>query len=295
MHKGAPMDFGYFREEESEQFAFYMIPQVLFKDEKFAKLSTDAKVLYGLFLNRVSLSKKNHWIDELGRVYVYYTLDNIQEDLHCANQKAMKLLKELESYGLIERIKQGLCKPDRIYVKNFILHQKSLVQSNENHYSGVVKIIGPESRNSLPNNTEINNTECSYTYPFLSEDGKGMDEREQYRNYFNESLEVEFLKKNYPYSQDQIDEILEIILDAVCSKRKMIRIAGDDKPAQVVKSQLMKLSYSHIEFVLDCMKENTTHIKNVKQYILATLYNAPITINNYYKSLVQHDMATGKI
>lgn len=295
MHKGAPMDFGYFREEESEQFAFYMIPQVLFKDEKFAKLSTDAKVLYGLFLNRVSLSKKNHWIDELGRVYVYYTLDNIQEDLHCANQKAMKLLKELESYGLIERIKQGLCKPDRIYVKNFILHQKSLVQSNENHYSGVVKIIGPESRNSLPNNTEINNTEYSYTYPFLSEDGKGMDEREQYRNYFNESLEVEFLKKNYPYSQDQIDEILEIILDAVCSKRKMIRIAGDDKPAQVVKSQLMKLSYSHIEFVLDCMKENTTHIKNVKQYILATLYNAPITINNYYKSLVQHDMATGKI
>ncbi|XVG99715.1 DUF6017 domain-containing protein [Eubacteriales bacterium KG127] len=295
MHKGAPMDFGYFREEESEQFAFYMIPQVLFKDEKFAKLSTDAKVLYGLFLNRVSLSKKNHWIDDQGRVYVYYTLENIQEDLHCANQKAMKLLKELESYGLIERIKQGLCKPDKIYVKNFILHQKSLVQSNENHYSGVVKIIGPESRNSLPNNTEINNTECSYTYPFLSEDGKGMDEREQYRNYFNESLEVEFLKKNYPYSQDQIDEILEIILDAVCSKRKMIRIAGDDKPAQVVKSQLMKLSYSHIEFVLDCMKENTTHIKNVKQYILATLYNAPITINNYYKSLVQHDMATGKI
>lgn len=289
------MGFGYFREEESEQFAFYMIPQILFKDEKFAKLSTDAKVLYGLFLNRVSLSKKNHWIDDQGRVYVYYTLENIQEDLRCANQKAMKLLKELESYGLIERIKQGLCKPDKIYVKNFILHQKSLVQSNENHYSGVVKITSPEARKSLPNNTDINNTECSNTYPFLSEDGKGMDEREQYRNYFNESLEVESLKKNNPYSHDEIEEILEIILDAVCSKRKMIRIAGDDKPAQVVKSQLMKLNYSHIEFVMECMKENTTHIKNVKQYILATLYNAPITINNYYKSLVQHDMATGKI
>lgn len=123
------MDFGYFREEESEQFAFYRIPQILFKDDRFAKLSTDAKVLYGLFLNRVSLSKKNHWIDELGRVYVYYTLANIQEDLHCASQKAMKLLKELESYGLIERIKQGLCKPDRIYVKNFVLYQKSPVQA----------------------------------------------------------------------------------------------------------------------------------------------------------------------
>ena len=102
------MDFGYFHEEESEQFAFYRIPQVLFKDEKFAKLSTDAKVLYGLFLNRVSLSKKNHWIDDEGRVYVYYTLVSIQEDLHCASQKALKLLKELESYGLIERVKQEM-------------------------------------------------------------------------------------------------------------------------------------------------------------------------------------------
>ena len=98
-----------------------------------------------------------------------------------------------------------------------------------------------------------------------------------------------------PYDDGQIDEILEILLDVVCSNRKQIRIAGDDKPAQVVKSQLMKLDSSHIEFVLDCMKQNTTQIRNVKQYILAALYNAPLTINNYYQSLVQHDMATGKI
>lgn len=134
------MDFGYFHEEESEQFAFYRIPQVLFKDEKFAKLSTDAKVLYVLFLNRVSLSKKNHWIDEEGIVYVYYTIVSIQEDLHCASQKALKLLKELESYGLIERVKQGLCKPDRIYVKNFILLQKSPVRSGENHQPRMSRI-----------------------------------------------------------------------------------------------------------------------------------------------------------
>ena len=266
------MDFGYFHEEESEQFAFYMIPQILFKDEKFAKLSTDAKVLYGLFLNRVSLSKKNHWIDEQGRVYVYYTLENIQEDLHCASQKAMKLLKELESYGLIERVKQGLCKPDRIYVKNFILYQKS-----------------------PPNNIENNNTECSNTNPFLSEDGKGTDTRAEYRDYFIRTLNLDILKERNPYDDGQIDEILEILLDVVCSNRKQIRIAGDDKPAQVVKSQLMKLDSSHIEFVLDCMKQNTTQIRNVKQYILAALYNAPLTINNYYQSLVQHDMATGKI
>lgn len=122
-----------------------------------------------------------------------------------------------------------------------------------------------------------------------------MDERNQYRNYFLKSLDIESLKERYPHSREHIDEILEIILDVVCFNRKQIRIAGDDKPVQVVKSQFMKLDYSHIEFVLNCMKENTTQIKNMKQYILAVLYNATITINNYYSSLVQHDMATGKI
>lgn len=106
---------------------------------------------------------------------------------------------------------------------------------------------------------------------------------------------MDILKEHNPYDDGQIDEILEILLDVVCSNRKQIRIAGDDKPAQVVKSQLMKLDSSHIEFVLDCMKQNTTQIRNVKQYILAALYNAPLTINNYYQLLVQHDMATGKI
>ena len=289
------MDFGYFYEEESEQFAFYRIPQVLFKDDRFSKLSTDAKVLYGLFLNRVSLSKKNHWVDERGRVYVYYTLENIQEDLHCASQKAMKLLRELEKCGLIERVKQGLCKPDRIYVKNFILLQKSPVRSSENHQTGMVKIISQDCPKSQSNNTDINNLECSNTDPFLSGEGKGSDARMQYRNFFVNSLELNILKKRYPYDIEQIDEILEIILDAVCSKRKVLRIAGDDKPVQVVKSQLMKLNSSHIEFVMGSLKKNTTEIRNMKQYLLAALYNAPLTISNYYQSLVAHDMATGKI
>jgi len=123
----------------------------------------------------------------------------------------------------------------------------------------------------------------------------GTDTRTMYRDYLIDSLEIEILKQRNLYCQDRIDEILEIMVDALCSNRKEIRIAGDDKPAQIVKSQLMKLDASHIEFVLQCMKENTTQIKNVKQYILAALYNAPLTINNYYSSLVQHDMATGKI
>lgn len=214
------MDFGYFHEEESEQFAFYRIPQVLFKNEKFAKLSTDAKLLYGLFLNRVSLSKKNHWIDEEGRVYVYYTLVSVQEDLHCASQKALKLLKELESYGLIERVKQGLCKPDRIYVKNFILLQESPVRSGENHHAGVVKITSPECRESPPNNTEINNIECSNTNLILSKSRE--DERELYKQYLYHSLDIEILRERNPYRAEEIDEIFDIILDVLCSNQKFI-------------------------------------------------------------------------
>lgn len=207
----------------------------------------------------------------------------------------MKLLKELESFGLIERVKQGLCKPDRIYVKNYILRQESLVQSNENCYSGEMKIIARSVENHyLVILRKIIFSAVRLILSFLGKEN-GMDERNQYRNYFLKSLDIESLKERYPYSREHIDEILEIILDVVCSNRKQIRIAGDDKPVQVVKSQFMKLDYSHIEFVLNCMKENTTQIKNMKQYILAVLYNATITINNYYSSLVQHDMATGKI
>ena len=226
-------------------------------------------------------------------MYVYYTLVSIQEDLHCASQKALKLLKELESYGLIERVKQGLCKPDRIYVKNFILLQESPVRSGENHHTGVVKITSPECRESPPNNTEINNIECSNTNLILSKSRE--DERELYRQYLYQSLDIEILKERYPYGVEEIDEIFDIILDVLCSNQKFITISGDKKPINVVKSRFMKLDSSHIQFVMDSMKDKTTKVRNVKKYIVAALYNAPITINNYYQSLVQHDMATGKI
>jgi len=91
-------------------------------------------------------------------------------------------------------------------------------------------------------------------------------------------------------SRVQLDEIVDLIVDTVCSARKVIRIAGDDYPAEVVKSRFMKLDSSHVQYVMDCMKDNTTYVRNIKKYLLAALYNAPTTINSYYSSLVQHDM-----
>ena len=90
--------------------------------------------------------------------------------------------------------------------------------------------------------------------------------------------------------REQLDEIVDLIVDTVCSARKVIRIAGDDYPAEVVKSRFMKLDSSHVQYVMDCMKDNTSYVRNIKKYLLAALYNAPTTINSYYSSLVQHDM-----
>ena len=98
-----------------------------------------------------------------------------------------------------------------------------------------------------------------------------------------------------PYDRESITEILELILDTVCSKRKTIRIAGDDKSLEVVKSRFMKLDYSHISYVLSCLKENSTQVRNIKQYLLATLYNAPLTISNYYQAMYNNDHANGLV
>jgi hypothetical protein len=111
-----------------------------------------------------------------------------------------------------------------------------------------------------------------------------------YREIIKENISYDYLIEDLPYDHDRLEEILELIVETVCSTRKYIRVAGTDYPAEVVRSRLMKLDMEHIKFVFDCLKENTTKIRNIKQYLLTTLYNAPTTIGNYYSALVQHDL-----
>ena len=118
----------------------------------------------------------------------------------------------------------------------------------------------------------------------------GMGAREAYREVILENIGYEYLIQDSHIDREQLDEIAELIVDTVCSARKTIRVAGDDYPAEVVKSRFMKLDSSHVQYVMDCMRENTTNVRNIKKYLLAALYNAPGTISNYYSSLVQHDM-----
>ena len=298
--------YDYFYGAESEQFSFYRIPKVLFTEERFKAISAEAKVLYGLLLDRMSLSAKNGWQDKENRVYIIFTIEDIMEAMGCADQKAGKLLYELESKcGLIERKRQGLGKPNLIYVKNFVTPSESRFLNRENHDSGEVKITDQEPLKSRSNNTENNDTDFSDTdsFPFTSfrrdhgREAKGNEAalRERYRELIAENIAYDALLTDYPYEQDTLEEILELLVDVVCTTKSSVRISGDDKPAEVVRSQFLKLNSEHIRFVVGGLKENTTRIRNMRQYLLATLYNAPLTIGNYYRSLVSHDMSEGFI
>lgn len=291
------MAYDYFYGEQAEQFAFYRIPKVLFSKDKFWSVSADAKLLYGILLDRMNLSAKNGWLDEAGRVYIIFTIEEIKESLGCAEKKAVKLLDELEKKAeLIERKRQGLGKPNLIYVKNFIsgsVERQFLNCQNDN--STISQNTIQDLSKVQGNNTDIKNTDLSDTNSiFPSVDcGKdnGNEEYRQYYQYFYEQLGIEYLKKDYPYDLGILESILELVVETVCTKRQIIRIGGDDRPVEVVKSRFMKLDSEHIRYVLDCFKENTTKIRNIRQYMLATLYNAPTTIGSYFDALVRHDMA----
>ena len=117
-----------------------------------------------------------------------------------------------------------------------------------------------------------------------------MQERESYREIILENIDYDILTQDEKLDRDRLDELVELMVDTVCSNREMIRIAGDDYPAEVVKSRFLKIDSSHIEYVLDRMRENTTYVRNIKKYLLAALYNAPVTMDSYYTSLVSHDL-----
>ena len=322
----------YFYKSESEQFAFYRIPKLLFTDSRYAGISVEAKVLYGLMLDRMSLSVRNNWVDDNNRVYIYFTLEEITDYLSIGKDKGVKLLKELDGI-LIERKKQGLGKPVMIYVLNFVNSQNSIqsvdnsaevltsdvdnsienadldglnaeVRTSEKPKSGEnAEVLTSEipksalrknrtldfgksdSNNTDINNTDINNTDLNKTD--ISSSSRVSfaaleREREEYRDVIKANIEYDILIQQY--AAEQIDSFVNIIVDALCSFDDMISVNSMQVPKEVVKRKLLKLDYMHIVYVIDCLDENSTRIRNYKSYILTMLYNAPDTMNHYYQS-----------
>ena len=153
------MMLDYFYGEQADQFTFYRIPKALFTEERFKPVSAEAKILYGILLDRMSLSRRNGWLDEQSRVFIIFTVEEVMEAIGCAAQKAVKLLSELENKaGLIERRRQGLGKPNLLYVKNFVPTPKSKFKNDENHNPGMMKIETQEFPKSQCSNTDSSKT-----------------------------------------------------------------------------------------------------------------------------------------
>lgn len=327
-------NFDYYYGNEAEQFSFLRVPKLLIKDERFKGLSSDAKLLYGLMLDRMSLSMKNGWFDDQNRAYIIYTTDSIIEDLGSTKPTCVKIIKELCEIGLIEKKRRGQGKPDIIYVKNFVMLSSEESQKDENDKNNnnnsqcsEVKIFNfkksniltskskeflpQEVKNFNPNNTNINNTDISYTNPILSiypdinkqEQDELMDKDKI--DEINVNSYIQLIKENINYDtyiqwddytdKEIFEELFQVICEIVCVKRDTIRISGQDYPHELVKSRFLKLNSSHLQYVIDCIKNTPNRIKNVKAYMVASLYNAPTTMNTYFQNWVNTDMREGKI
>ena len=286
------MTLDYFYGQAGELFSFYRIPKALFQEPRFQSLSTDAKTLYGILLDRMSLSVRNEWFDKKGRVFIIFTIEDVKRTLRCADNKATRLLRELEEFGLIERKRRGQGKPCLVYVKNFSAESsKESVKNRDNDDSCGSKIACQDPVKSQGIKKKENKTEMNNTNLILSDESEKMKNRELLEEYFSHSLEMDLLLRLYPDDEDTLYQIVNLLVDTCATNRKLLHIAGDDKPAEVVRSRFMKLNADHIRFVLKCLAENSNPIRNMKQYLLASLYNAPTTMQLSYQNQTNHDLA----
>lgn len=321
------IEFDYFYGMQAEMYSFYRVPKILFTDEYFKDLSCEAKMVYGLMLDRMSLSVKNQWFDEDGRVYIFFTVEEVMELLHCCKSTAVKCIAELDSkqgIGLIEKKRLGFGKANVIYVKNFMAIngnnglesientqkskkwtsrsienglqevQKTDFKKYENYTSRSMKNRLQEVQEIDRNNTYINNTEYKET-DFNQSNQRWMDKME------NRKLYSLLIKKNieydalcHTYSNDQIDGIVDLMVDAICDTQNTLQINSERIPREVVKSRFLKINYMHVQYVLSCMERNTKKIHNIRNYLLTTLYNAPVTMEQFYEAEVNHDMNIGE-
>ena len=310
----------YFYGHEAEQYVFFRIPKALISDKRFKNMSTDAKLLYGLMLDRMGLSLKNKWLDEENRVYIIYTVEDIIIDLGCARQKVSKLLEELDlAFGLIERKRQGLGKPNIIYVKNFSVTNTD--KSGENQEVWKSNSLKYENQTSRSMNTEIqevpksysNNTNNNYTdnnendynktipsYPIVEErkiscssaspiDAIGwIEERKAYKKIIRENIEYDILI--HKFQKEWLDEIVNLMVDVVCSREQVIRVNKQEYPQEVVKSRFLKINSMNIEYVYDSLKQNTSNVRNIRAFLITTIYRSLETQENWYEARVNHDL-----
>lgn len=349
--------FNYYTVHDAEQIRFYQLPKELVKHERFKGISDSAKILYSLLRDRVTLSVKNNWVDELGRVYIIFTLAEIMEDLGCADQKATKSMKELQKIGLVESVRRGLGKPNLIYVKNFATglngtdegpenpEKPVAPQNRENHESGIVNTTNQESLESrslirenheqsiltLINNNSIdtesesmstsdsadaqkNDRTPTMTPDVIKEENKNEKgllktakaatanslqsprsassptyDYNTYRSLIQENIDYDHYLVNRRSELDQVDELIECMLDVICTGGETVKIGGEEKNRQMVISQYLKITSEEIDHILMKFQEQHHRITHTNSYLKTMLYTIRQEMGHHYTNAVRAD------
>ena len=307
--------FSYYYGKEADQYSFFKIPKILYTDSIFKTLSSDAKVLYAILLDRMSLSMKNGWLDEENKVFIIFTIDEIEETMNIGRNKAINIMKEIQDFGLIEKKRRGLGKPNIIYVKNFLVEtehrekeKKQETEGNIDHienYSdtklqevsnvNLQKFEKQTSRNleNKPqevsktncnktniNKTEYSNTDFNNTSPISPSKTNGIKENpevEEDIETLKQNIEYLSLIQEKPEEKETIDLILNLMTEVIKNKTDR-RINQSRIPFERLKEQLLTLKKEHIDYVLLVLSENKNKISNLRAYLLSLLYNASVNI-----------------
>ena len=309
------MKYDFFYGSQSESFSFYRIPRILITDPTFRCLSSGAKFLYGLLLDRMGLSARNGWFDEQSRVFIYYPLAEIEQDLGCGHDKATKLLRELDTetgIGLIERVKQGLGRPTRIYVKSFSSARNDRTpdcgepapQTAEKPHSGPREIssqdCGKPAANYINNNyTEENYTDLSYIHPSIHPENEQAGAGDGWDGYdleerIREKIEYDILVGDGNYRTEELDGIVGTIRDVLRGIPPKLQINRTEIDGTTLQSVFRKITRDHVEYVLDSLAKTTTEITDMRRYLLTSLYNAVLYMDLHVSAQVRHDMRGGQ-
>lgn len=231
----------------------------------------------------MGLSAKNRWCDNEGLVFIYFTIEEAMQCLGCGHEKAGKLFCELEKVDLIDRRKQGQGKPTIIYVKKFVSDiRKSDVLISGKPISKNLNFSSQDIGKSDVNNTDKNYIDLSYINPSIRADEMG--------EMLKEQIEYDIFIEREPAEKKRIDELVSVMTDVLCSGSDIVHISGNDLPKKRVYERYTKLSFEHIQYVLECLDKKPVDIRNIRAYLLAALYNAPVTMDSYYSALVNHDL-----
>lgn len=253
----------------SKTFSFFKFPRALIELPEFSSLSSDAKILFALILDRVDLSEKNaeRFTDANGKIYVIYTVREICRKLGCSHTTAVKITDELEFFGLIRKHHTGQGKANRILLTPDVLSVLNFGTPDSNNLNSAIQENGIQEFQNLESiYTENNYTDISYTDSTINYD-RAVEEIE-------EQIEADLIDKD----ADVVKEIVMIMADVMCGTSPSVKISGEDVPREVVVSHYKKLNSEHITFVIDNLEDSPKRIRNVKSYLTSALFNAPVTM-----------------